>query len=164
MNPLNIIRMNIRIIKVMNSCDRKQFTQLIDEMIDHPNVFRKRYYIWNIIRGRDYYKMLSYYVIQCLQSKEDEDYTKAETIIQMVMDTEHDLAVRKHFIWAIMKEVPLLTITTIQYASEAKILSLLDSNKELIVDDALKPFVDKIKELKIECSALNALSKLTEDS
>lgn len=162
MNPIKIIRMNIRIIKVMNSCDRKQFTELIDEMINRPDVFRKRYYIWNVIRGRDYYKMLSYYVIKCLQSREDEDYVKAETMIQMVMDTESDLAVRKHFIWAVMKEVPLLTITTIQYASEAKILSLLNSNKELIVDDALKPFITKIKELKIECNALNALTTLQE--
>lgn len=160
MGLIKLIRTNVRIVKVMNSCDRKQFIELIDEMIDRPDVFRRRRYIWNIIRGRDYYKMLSYYVSQCLLTGDDRQFEKAETMTQMVMETEPNPDVRKHFIWAIMKTVPILTITTIQYASDAKILSLLRSEKNLLVDDALQPFLVRIRELESECTNLRSICEL----
>lgn len=146
MNPIRIIKLNLRIISVLNSCDRKTFEKLINEVIDNPKVFRSKLYVWNIVRGRDFYKMLSHYVIEQFENNNDDPTknNKVETIINMVMDTAKSEAIKRNFIWAIMKQVPLLTATTIQYASREKIHSILNSDKTIYTDDALAPFVEEI--------------------
>lgn len=156
MTPAQIIRLNVKIIRVLNSCDRKTFEELVDEVIDQPKVFRKKYYVWNIVRGRDFYKMLAHYVTQEITRHIQQEnptpdidrMTKAETIIQMVMDTAKTDAIKRNFIWAIMKQVPLLTVTTIQYASPDKIRNLLKLEHTLVMDQAITPFVNEIAELK----------------
>lgn len=163
MTPLGIIRLNVKIIRVLNSCDRKDFEALINEVIDQPNVFRKKYFIWNIVRGRDFYKMLAYYVIQQIEQQvlddnesHDDDVSyvgnhhinQAETIIHMVMETAKTETIKKNFIWAIMKQVPILTTTTVQYASAEKIRSILKSGKTIVMDSSIKPFIDEVVELR----------------
>lgn len=147
---MNVISLNIRIIRVLNSCDRKQFESLISEVISRPRVFRSKLYVWNIIRGRDFYKMLAHYVVSELSNSDSSEvhYANAETIIKMVMDTAKSEEIKKSFIWAVMKQVPLVTATTIQYASHDKIVSLLQSDKVLITDDCISPFVDEIARLR----------------
>lgn len=147
------IRLNAQIISVLNTCDRKKFEALIDSVIDQPKVFRSKLYVWNWIRGRDFYKMLAHYVVKNIesgyQSGDAENTTvKSEVILQMVLETAKDPAVRRNFIWAIMKQVPLLTVDTIQYASREKIISLLQSDKVLITDPYLGAFVEEIGRLR----------------
>ena len=144
----NWVKTNLEIIRVMNSCSRTNFEELLNrilELPDHMKYFTSKRYIWNIIRGRDYYKMLAHYVCVCIETN---NHARAEQIIRIVSETESDQAVIKSFIWAVMKQVPLLTTVTIQFASPEKIKSILSSDKVILTDDALIPFVDYVMELR----------------
>ena len=107
--------------------------------------------------------MIAHYVITQVQSC---DRTKCESIIQTVLKTTKDEAVRRNFIWAIMKQVPLLTIDTIQYASAEKIKSILRSDKYAITDEAISPFVHEVIDLRLQIKDLeeqvNTLTTLLE--
>ena len=85
----------------------------------------------------------------------------AEWVIQMVMDTAKSEDIKRNFIWAIMKQIPLLTVTTIQYASPKKIESLLSSSKQLIADDAILPFILEISDLKNQVKLLEEQLEIT---
>ena len=65
-----------------------------------------------------------------------------------------------------MKQIPLLTVDTIQYASREKILSILRSDKYAITDEAVNPFVSEIVDLKLQVKDLEeqiqALSAMLE--
>ena len=158
---LQCIKLNLKIVSVLNSCDRKKFEALVDTVIDQPKVFRSKWYIWNWIRGRDFYKMLAHYVVKNIEAgyqngdvfigdcPPDENPTKkAEAILQMVLDTAKDEAIKRNFIWAVMKQIPLLTVDTVQYASREKVISLLQSNKVLVTDPYIGTFVDEIGRLR----------------
>ena len=158
---INWIKINLKMIHVMNSCDRKEFEVLVDSLIGSKKFFYSKRYIWNIIRGRDYYKMLSHYVVEKITSDLSNIDKDAEWIIQMVMDTAKSEDIKRNFIWAIMKQIPLLTVTTIQYASPKKIESLLSSSKQLIADDAILPFILEISDLKNQVKLLEEQLEIT---
>ena len=164
---IKLIIINLAIIKVLNSCDRKAFITLVDQYLNDKlfNVFYKKWYLWNIVRGRDYYKMLSHYVITKLQDTIDPDSSqaRAEFIINMVIETAKTEKIKKSFIWAIMKQIPLLTAITIQYASPEKIKSLLYSDKILITDTAITPFVMTVSELRRQVSELEKQLEVTQE-
>lgn len=164
---IKLIIINLAIIKVLNSCDRKAFITLVDQYLNDKlfNVFYKKWYLWNIVRGRDYYKMLSHYVITKLQDTIDPDSSqaRAEFIINMVIETAKTEEIKKSFIWAIMKQIPLLTAITIQYASPEKIKSLLYSDKILITDTAITPFVMTVSELRRQVSELEKQLEVTQE-
>lgn len=154
------IKLNTQIVSVLNTCDRKKFEALVDSVIDQPKVFRSKLYIWNWIRGRDFYKMLAHYVIKNINSgyqngdivigdpPAENPTIKSEIILQMVLDTAKDEAIKRNFIWAVMKQVPLLTVDTVQYATKDKIMFLLQSDKILITDQYIGTFVDEIGRLR----------------
>lgn len=129
------------------------------EVVATPPDQRVRYFVqkrflWNIIRGKDYYKMMSYHVIQMLEGKDPiGDMNDANWIIHMVLVTTKNEEVCKSFIWNIMKSVPLLTIDTIKYASDEKIKSILRSDKDIICDEHVTPFLSEIKALKAQAQA-----------
>lgn len=143
-HPIKTIKLNLRIISVLNSCNRAAFEELVDEFIGQPKIFRSKWYIWNIVRGKDFYKMLSHYVIEKTINPEKKDHSAAEWIIRIVAETTKDQSVLNHFVWAILKQVPLLTMVTIQCASKEKIHSILNSDKTIYTDDALAPFVEEV--------------------
>ena len=88
--------------------------------------------------------MLSHYVIEKTINPEKKDHSAAEWIIRIVAETTKDQSVLNHFVWAILKQVPLLTMVTIQCASKEKIHSILNSDKTIYTDDALAPFVEEV--------------------
>ena len=165
-HPIKTIKLNLRIISVLSSCNRAPFEELVDEFIGQPKIFRSKWYIWNIVRGKDFYKMLSHYVVEKTTNPEKKNHASAEWIIHMVAETTKDQVVLDHFIWAILKQVPLLTTVTIQCASAEKIRSILNSDKIIYTDDALAPFVKeiailhaRIKDLEDEVEAFKLMSE-----
>ena len=185
----NFIEINRRIIATYNSCDMKAFSRLIDDLLEQSNAekyFTKKWYVWNVIRPKDYYKCMAEYVINCITKvlnppKEDMDLfnhispdsdealrhynehymSRADYIIKMVLETTKDAEIRKSFIWKIMKKVPLLTIDTIQYASPEKIHSLLTGNKDIVSDDYMRPVIKVITEYREQ---LKVYEVITEDN
>lgn len=151
------IKTNIQIVHILNSCDRKQFEAFVTKNINNPKLFISKWYIWNIIRGRDYYKMMAHYVVTHIQNSQlnydGEDYNTssyAERIVDLMLLTAKNDTIRRNFIWAIMKQVPLLTMDTIRYASLDKIQSLLQSDKTLVTDPQIGVFVSVINDLRKE--------------
>lgn len=155
------VKLNLRIIKVLNSCDRKQFLSLINDVSESPgmDIFTKKRYIWNHVRGKDFYKMIAYYIVQsynsCIEEGDKNVLQKTEELLKVILETTKDESIRKSFIWNIMKQIPLLTMDTIQYASPEKIHSLLSSDKNIIVDNALAPFVEEVRMLRNQIDDVN---------
>ena len=47
---------NFRYIRVINSCNWNDFVVLMDDILTLQSPFRLKRYIWNIIRGKTFYK------------------------------------------------------------------------------------------------------------
>lgn len=178
--PHDFIRFNLKILRAMNSCQRDKFVALFDEALNsgfEEIYFTSKKYLWNIIRGKDYYKMLSYYVVEKLnfyKSALGEEsllqLNSANWLIHKTLETTEDYSIRKSFIWSIMKQIPLLTIDTIQYASPEKIHSILtspDKESMVVCDDFVRPFLNEYRTLHEEISSLQQqiqmMSSLIED-
>lgn len=162
------ININRRILQAYNSCDNAIFAELIEDVMHdkrRDKIFTQKRYFWNRFRPKDYYRNMSEYVIRCIKSTsgmENPDRIAdtmewAEYLIKMVVQTTKNPEISKSFIWKIMKQVPLLTVDTIQFCSAEKIHQLLTSDKQLICDDKVKPFVDVVMDYRSQISALQSI-------
>jgi len=153
MSILEIIKLNKRILKVYNSCDWEVFSELIDDVLCRPDtevtqIFTSKLYLWNVIRPRDFYKMAAHHIVQSTQ-----DITKldqVEHLVHIILTTTSSMKIRTSFVWNILKQVPLLTIDTVQYASPEKIHSILRSDRAVLADAAIAPFVTEVRDLRTE--------------
>ena len=150
------IRWNLRYIEAVNSGDRRPFLLLLEELLNLENAFTKKCYIWNIIRGREFYKNLSFYVVskakEVLNGDSDnpeETMARIEQIIQIVMETEKRKTVKQSFVWNITKQVPLITVDTLRYMDAKRVTNILQSEKRVLNDSAMDPFIREIIRLKI---------------
>lgn len=62
----NAFQWNLAYIQAVNKCDRQTFLQLFHDAMEMElkGLFIRKRYIWNWIRGKDFYKNLAYYVVQ----------------------------------------------------------------------------------------------------
>lgn len=165
MGLIKLIQLNMRMIRTINGCNRDEFKQLIDDVIEVPEIFRKKYFIWNIIRPRDWYKSISFWIVErchAVQALDDYDeqmaiITEVDYVIKEVIATTKNFKIRQSFIWNIMKHVPILTVITIQYASPERIKNILNSEKMILLDDYLCPFVEEFKRAKDNANAIQDL-------
>lgn len=174
----DFFRFNLKILRAMNSCQREKFVALFDEAMlsgYEDSYFTSKKYLWNWIRGKDYYKMLSYYVVEKLKfylstglgEEKLLQLNGANWLIHKTLETTKDYNIRKSFIWSIMKAVPLLTVDTIQYASPEKIHNILTTrNNDIVADDYLSPFIEEYvsllhanEELHSQIDILNMLGE-----
>lgn len=146
-----IFNINRRLIRAFNSCDQSNQMEVIDDIMrmsesDITKVFRKKYFIWNIFRGKDFYKVMARYVINTVK---DGRPAVAVNALRHSLVTAHDDSIRKAFVKSIMRGVPLITIETVMYASKERMEQLLSGDQldNAIVGEELIPFVDRIKEL-----------------
>lgn len=150
------IQLNLRYIKAVNSCDRKNFIQFFDEMLDTKGAFTQKRYIWNLIRGREFYKNVAYHVVTLVKTILDNpestslELARVEQILSMVMKTEKNESVKSSFIWNITKQVPLITVDTIRYMSPERITNIITSEKRVANDERMDPFIREIIRLKID--------------
>ena len=73
-----MLKLNLRILRTFNSCDRREFFALLDEVYKIPGIFTRKRYLWNWFRPRDFYKMIADYVIEKMKTKEPENFQIAE--------------------------------------------------------------------------------------
>ena len=191
MNVMRLIKLNLRIIQVINSCDRTQFMELLDDVIDIPGIFRKKRYIWNIIRPRDMYKMVAHWVVgRCEKYQNDMNnpielaktlgldfdgdvvypaqialvyLNPIETAIHEIITSTKSHSIKRTFVYGIIKSQPILTIDTIQYLSEEKIKHMVTGDKTLICDDILRPFIDVIMDQREQTRMYQSLIEDTTD-
>ena len=135
----NAFQWNLAYIQAVNRCDRQTFLQLFHDAMkmELKGLFNRKRYIWNWIRGKDFYKNLAYYVVQQVKDALGDGFCNRE---------RYD--VRKSFIWNITKQVPLITIDTIGYMSEERVTNMLRSDKSILCDAAFGPFIKELIDLK----------------
>ena len=137
---MNWIKMNRRMIPVLNSCKYDEFEPLIDEILGLPNwetYFTSRWYIWNIIRPRDFYKMCAMYVHNHTEGDLTE-FDKVEKLINIVLETAKSEQIKKTFVWNITKSTPLIMWKMIPYMSKEKIINMITKKKYVITDDLIQ--------------------------
>ena len=153
---MNWFKLNIRIFEVYNSCNRNDFNHLMDNVIATVNIrdaFTKKRYLWNWIRPRDFYKMMSFYIVYYLKSRfilgetGNIEGTEVYEIIRIILKTTKNESIRKSFIWSIMKQVPMLTVDTIQYASAEKIKNILTDSTMIFHDTVTQPFIEAFQDV-----------------
>lgn len=157
---IGFFSLNRKIFKVYNSCDRDEFAELLNSIMDLPEqqiqkVFTSKRYLWNIIRPRDFYKMAAYYVVSA--AKNGINLERIDLLIHTILITTPSQKICSSFVWNILKQIPLLTIDTIQYTSQEKIQSLLQSDKILFTDTAITPFVKEVIRLRKEIDMYQSL-------
>lgn len=128
----------------------------MDEILTLDQPFRKKRYVWNIIRGKAFYKELATYVIRNVQWVMDGTLLKdnkatmdnIEMLVHEVVTTETNTRAIKSFVWNVTKRIPLLTVDTIPYMSPDRVKNVLMSEKLVLNDAALDPFIDTITQLR----------------
>lgn len=165
-NPIvETIRDNRKIISAFNSCDRAKFVALLDEFLTRSEdeiikLFTKKRYVWNIIRGKDFYKMVSWYIVDTLKS-DNLDVTKLNNIEQLTHITITSAAndhIRWVFVKSIITQVPLLTVDTIKYIKRDRLDSILETSNDMIICDCyVEPFMEYIRALEVSKQAMECI-------
>lgn len=163
MNIGNIITINRRLIAAINSCDQMSQMRVIDDIMtmsedDVKKVFSKKYFFWNICRGKDFYKVMARYVCESISNGNIEN---GIIVLRNTVVTAKSDDIRRAFVRAILKKVPILTLETIAFATHSKLSMILameaDSLRAIVTENMMKPFIDRIIELEESNEVLTAL-------
>ena len=141
---MNIIKWNRRIIQVMNSCKYEEFEKLINELLELPNYkkfFTSKWYIWNVMRPRDFYKMCAMYIEKITDGQTDH-FDKAEKLIKIVLHSAKSEQIKKTFVWNITKNTPIIMWDMVPYMSKEKIIVMMVKKKYVIADEIIQPFFE----------------------
>ena len=162
MSIKSIISMNLKIMKAVNSCERAQYMPLLDEIMDMKEsemwkIFTKKYYLWNLLRGKDFYKTLAVYVIDKVNSDVPEDMNRAELAIKVGIATANKDKDCKAFVKTILRNVSVLTVDTIRYTTNEKLEQLLSEPEGIIADEKMTVVLKTVSDMKSQISALQSI-------
>ena len=167
---MNWLTVNLNIIRVYNSCNRDEFKKLIDYIVSTGKIQKyltQKRYIWNWIRPRDFYKMMSYYIIDKFsyvgKDSTEDDFKICKDLIHTILTTTEDQTICKSFVWSIMKKVPLVSIDTIPYTSADKIRSIIYDRSGVYCDAAMTPLINIIIDLKDQIKMYQSLAEMDID-
>lgn len=141
---MSIIKWNRKIIQVMNSCKYEEFEKLLNELLELPNYqkfFTSKWYIWNVMRPRDFYKMCAMY-IQKITDGQTDYFDKAEKLIKIVLHSAKSEQIKRTFVWNITKNTPIIMWDMVPYMSKEKIIVMMVKKKYVIADEILQPFFE----------------------
>ena len=148
---MNIIKRNIAYIKSINSCDLTTCTEFFRKLVvedETPEkvekLFTSKMYLWNILRGKQFYKTMSYFISSIF-----DDYDAIEEgvkIYEYIVNTASSDDIRKAFTTSVMKKHPFLTLTSIRYSSYNRIADVISTRSWIFVDNYVKPIADYIAE------------------
>lgn len=148
---MNFLTVNKLILKAINSQSKETFCMVMEKLVRNKvtGLFTKKRYLWNIIRPRDMYKMIAYWIETNISDREL--FNERIRLMHELIESTKDEKIRKSFVWGLLKRVNLLTVYTIQYASQDKINNIvakLAVTTDLIyVDETLYPLVYSYRQL-----------------
>lgn len=156
---------NLRYIRVTNSCVWEDMVELLDEIVTLNGAFTRKRYVWNILRGKTFYKDITHYVthitediLKCDDKEKISTWTdKLGLIVHGVISSEKSEKARNSFVWGLTKKVPLLTLDTIPYMSSDRVKNILLGEKQVLNDTALEPFIQSIRELRTQTQQLTEI-------
>lgn len=164
---MNFIQVNKLIMKAINSQDKNVFCEVMDTLMNAgvTGLFVKKRYLWNIIRPRDIYKLMTYWIE--INIKDEKIGQRINIMHELLLNTK-DIKIRKSFVWGLMKRVNLLTIYTIEYTSEEKIKNIVGKlgipDQDVYADNILLPLLVSVREqfdlYKAEIEVLNSMIDL----
>lgn len=164
---MNFIQVNKLIVKAINSQDKNVFCEVMDTLMNAgvTGLFVKKRYLWNIIRPRDIYKLMTYWIE--INIKDEKIAQRINIMHELLLNTK-DIKIRKSFVWGLMKRVNLLTIHTIEYTSEEKIKNIVGKlgvpDQDVYADNILLPLLVSVREqfdlYKAEIEVLNSMIDL----
>ena len=130
---------------------------MFHEIINLPGGFRKKRYIWNHIRGKDFYLSLSSYLRdtakEILYSQEltpeeaSAKLAEVETVMNEILATEKKEDVKLNFVRNITKYVPIMTYAMLPYMSEGNIQKVLTADR-ILNDTTMQPIITEFLSLK----------------
>jgi len=153
MGFIKTMKLNFEYLRIVNSCNWTDYRGFIGKIIEYDNAFTKKTYVWNLLRGKTFYKGIEKYIdikVKQLDTDEHKEDTmgQIERLIHQVITTEkNDTAIRS-FVWGLTRAVPILTIDIIKYINQERIRHILMSDKPILNDDAISGFVDVVMELR----------------
>ena len=161
-------------IKAVNSDDGELLNQFFDDACDEDiTFFTKRRYIWNIIRGKEFCRILADWVIDWYRRALD-DYDHCDDIMDRVVTLLHNVMytlnewsdqdkIKRSLVWKITKYAPILTVDTLPYISEERLIHIIDSDKWIVTDSAMRPIVNYNAKLKVDLASLQVSVDLMSD-
>lgn len=167
---MNFIKVNKLILKAINSQDKDIFCDVMETFIKEKvitGIFKKKYYLWNIIRPRDVYKLIAYWIETTIDCDDSDTYNLRIDIMHELILTTKNIKIRKSFVWGLLKRVNILTIYTIQYASSDKIFNIISKlnspDQRVYVDNILYPLMMSVKtQFESYKSDINLLNEMLE--
>lgn len=169
---MNCLQLNWKYIQIINKCSNRDLRDFYDGIKDLPGAFTKKWYIWNLIRGKTFYINMAQFIVDAIRqiaknvresecpelfASENDTLEEMNQLIKDILNSEKDPEVRKFFIWNIGKHLPLLTVETVQYLNHDRIVSILTNGKDVIYDAQMKPLIDEIIALRAECDTLRSI-------
>ena len=165
---------NLLYIRAVNSDDGEQLNYFFDEASDKGLAFfTKSCYIWNIIRGKEFCRILADWVIDWYRRASEED-ERGDAIMEKVLSLLHNVMVsldhwdnqdkiKRSLVWKITKYAPILTIDTLPYISEDRLVHILESDKWIVTDETMKTVVNYTAKLKVDLASAQASMEYMSD-
>lgn len=160
------ISLNLEYIRAVNAGNDAEVIRFFDRISDDKRYFTKKRYIWNIIRGKEFCRIVANWVIEWYRiSSTRDDGTTAMcdvlNVLHWIMTSENHERVKKSLVWKITKDAPILTIDTLPHVSPERLINILNSDRWIVTDDALRPIINGYIELELElASAKSSLAAM----
>ena len=162
---MGFIQLNLKYIRAVNSCRKNNLADFLKDINNLDGAFTKKRYLWNWIRGKNFYIQLTQWTVDL--SKEalntdnealiEQNMLQISKNLKIVMETEKDEHVRENFVWNVTKAVPLLTLDILRYISRERLTNILRNRTKILCESELLPFTERISELTDEVSGLREL-------
>ena len=136
---MNWLRLNRLYIRAANSDDQDTLRRFFDESSDDPRFFTRRCYIWNIIRGKEFCRIVAEWAIDWyrrladyaradveIETAKEAEQTLVETLHRIISTETHE-NIKRSLVWKITKYAPIITIDTLPYISEERLLNIINS-------------------------------------
>lgn len=147
---MSIYEMNKRIVYVYNSLKIQEFTDLMDEVVTYSpdkikELFTSRWYIWNIIRNKDFYKLISTWLINAPSLGNMHFF-----VLSLVIRTANNDVTRETFVKALFKKRVILTLDTLMYYDSMSEILEKDDLSKISCDPYVQPLIDRIIKLEVD--------------
>ena len=150
------IKLNIQYIKALNSCNISVIHDFLFDMLQRVSLkkaFKRKRYIWNFTRGKDFYKTLAQFISSYLLMDKTKEF--AVKVYDEVINSTQSDEIKKAFTKAITKHTPFLTATSIQYMSVQRLEAIANQTDSLVyIEPMLKPLINRINQLEDEIGTL----------
>ena len=160
---------NIRYVRTINSCNRTLIEGMFRELLSLEGSLRRRRYVWNLIRGKNFYIPLANCIVAEARGliyaaqKEEVDLHGNPSmewinrVIREVIASEKDRYNVVSFVDNITSHVNLITLDTIPYTKPERLEHMLLGTKPVLMAPELDFFGSVLKGYQDRVARLEAM-------